>query len=193
LLKLQIDPEKIGMLIGPGGKMIRAIQEETGVTIDVDDDGVVLVAATDGEWAKKAQMKIEAVTATVQVGKIYDGRVSSVKDFGAFVEILPGRDGLCHISEFSDDYISNVADVVNVGDEMKVKVIAIDEQDRVKLSHRQAMAELGLEPQFVGQSRESGDGDDRGERRERSDRGDRGDRRGGGRGRGGRGRDRDRD
>jgi len=194
LLKLQIDPEKIGMLIGPGGKMIRAIQEETGVTIDVDDEGVVLVAATDGEWAKKAQLKIEAVTATVQVGKIYDGRVSSVKDFGAFVEILPGRDGLCHISEFSDDYISNVADVVNVGDEMKVKVIAIDEQDRVKLSHRQAMAELGLEPQFVGQPRGEGGDDDGGERRERSDRGDRGrGGGGGGRGRGGRGRDRDRD
>jgi polyribonucleotide nucleotidyltransferase len=83
------------------------------------------------------------LTASVQVGRIYDGKVSSVKDFGAFVEILPGRDGLCHISEMSNDYVSSVADICNVGDKMKVKVIAVDEQDRVKLSRRAAMEELG--------------------------------------------------
>jgi polyribonucleotide nucleotidyltransferase len=146
LLKTTIDPEKIGLLIGPGGKVIRSIQEETGATIDVEDDGTVIIACADAEWAKAALVKVEAVTATVQVGKIYDGRVTSIKDFGAFVEILPGRDGLCHISEFSDDYVSNVADFCHVGDELKVKVIAVDEHDRVKLSHRQAMQELGLAP-----------------------------------------------
>ena len=90
------------MLIGPGGKNIRAIQEETETIIEVSEDGRVTVAGTNGELAQKALKKVEACTATVQVGKIYDGTVSSVKDFGAFVEILPGRDGLCHISELSN-------------------------------------------------------------------------------------------
>jgi polyribonucleotide nucleotidyltransferase len=150
LLRAEIDPEKIGMLIGPGGKTIRAIQEETGVDIDVDDDGIVTIASTDAAMAKAALAKVEAVTATVQVGKIYDGRVTSIKDFGAFVEILPGRDGLCHISEFSDEYVSSVSDFCRIGDELKVKVIAIDEHDRVKLSHRQAADELGLAPGPAG-------------------------------------------
>ena len=88
--------------------------------------------------------QIEACTATVQIGRIYDGRVTSIKDFGAFVEILPGQDGLCHISELSDGFVSSVADVCKVGDEMKVKVIAIDDQDRVKLSRRRALEELGI-------------------------------------------------
>ena len=92
--------------------------------------------------AKAALAKVEALTASVQVGRIYHGRVTSVKDFGAFVEIIPGKDGLCHISELADDYVNSVADVCSVGDEMPVKVIAIDEQDRVKLSRKQAMREL---------------------------------------------------
>ncbi len=86
--------------------------------------------------------QVEALTASVQVGQIYDGRVTSVKDFGAFVEILPGKDGLCHISELSDEYVNSVADVCKVGDEMHVKVIAIDDQDRVKLSRKQALREM---------------------------------------------------
>ena len=86
--------------------------------------------------------KVEALTASVQVGRIYHGRVTSVKDFGAFIEIIPGKDGLCHISELADDYVNSVADVCSVGDEMHVKVIAIDEQDRVKLSRKQAMREM---------------------------------------------------
>jgi len=141
LLRTSIDPEKIGLLIGPGGKMIRAIQEDTGATIDVEDDGTVTIASSNAEWANAALAKVEAVTATVQVGKIYLGKVASVKDFGAFVEILPGRDGLCHISEFSDEYVANVADVCSVGDMLKVKVIAVDDHDRVKLSHKQAVAD----------------------------------------------------
>jgi polyribonucleotide nucleotidyltransferase len=142
LLRLKIDPEKIGMLIGPGGKTIRAIQDDTGVVIEVDDDGTVTIASSDRESARAAADRVEAVTASVQVGRIYHGRVTSVKDFGAFVEILPGKDGLCHISELSDEYVSSVADVCRVGDLMQVKVIAVDEQDRVKLSRRVALREL---------------------------------------------------
>jgi len=139
LLRTQIDPEKIGMLIGPGGKVIRGIQEETGAVIEVDDDGRVTIASSNAEWAAAALDKVESVTASVQIGKIYKGRVTSVKDFGAFVEILPGRDGLCHISELSDEYVNSVADVCSVGDEMQVIVLDVDNHDRVKLSRKQAM------------------------------------------------------
>lgn len=139
LITVKIDPEKIGMLIGPGGKNIRGIQESTGAVIEVDDDGVVTIASSNGAWAVAAQEKVEAVTASVKIGKIYKGKVTSVKDFGAFVEILPGRDGLCHISELSDEYVNNVADICKVGDEMEVLVIDVDDHDRVKLSRRKAM------------------------------------------------------
>ena len=138
-MRTHIDPEKIGLLIGPGGKTIRSIQEATGAMIEVEDDGTVTVACNDMEGAKEAMRRIEALTASVEVGKIYDGRVTSIKDFGAFVEILPGKDGLCHISELADEYVSSVADVCKVGDPMQVKVIAIDDQDRVKLSRRAAL------------------------------------------------------
>ena len=127
------------MLIGPGGKNIRGIQESTGAVIEVDDDGVVTIASSNGAWAVAAQEKVEAVTASVKIGKIYKGKVTSVKDFGAFVEILTGRDGLCHISELSDEYVNNVADICKVGDEMEVLVIDVDDHDRVKLSRRKAM------------------------------------------------------
>ena len=142
LLRTRIDPEKIGLLIGPGGKTIRAIQEATGAMIEVEDDGTVTIASHVAEGAHEALERVEALTASVEIGRIYDGRVTSVKDFGAFIEILPGKDGLCHISELSDEYVSSVADVCKVGDEMQVKVIAIDDQDRVKLSRRVAMREL---------------------------------------------------
>ena len=204
LLRTQIDPEKIGMLIGPGGKNIRAIQESTETVIEVDDEGWVTVAATDGEMAADALAQIEACTATVQIGKIYNGTVSSIKDFGAFVEILPGRDGLCHISELSNGYISDVGDVCQIGDEMQVMVIEVDGQDRVKLSRKRAIEELGLEDEFDvedGDGEFDDDGDfDRDDRGDRDRGGDRGDRErpqrrggggggggGGGRGRGGRG------
>ncbi len=139
LLRTHINPEKIGALIGPGGKNIRGIQESTGAVIEVDDDGTVTIAASDGESAQLALAKVEAITASVQVGRIYHGRVTSIKDFGAFVEIVPGKDGLVHISELADGYVNSVAEVCSVGDEMVVKVIAVDEQDRVKLSRKQAM------------------------------------------------------
>ncbi len=142
LLRTSIHPDKIGMLIGPGGKMIRSIQEETGASLDVEDDGTVTIASCNAEGAQAAMRHVEMLTASVEIGRIYDGKVTSVKDFGAFVEILPGRDGLCHISELSDEYVSSVGDVCKVGDPMKVKVISVDEQDRVKLSRRAAMKEL---------------------------------------------------
>jgi len=142
LLRTRIDPEKIGLLIGPGGKMIRSIQEATGALIEVEDDGTVTVASYNMEGAKEAMKRVEALTASVEIGKIYDGRVTSIKEFGAFVEILPGKDGLCHISELADEYVSSVTDVCKVGDPMQVKVISIDDQDRVKLSRRAAIREL---------------------------------------------------
>jgi len=142
LLRTKIHPEKIGLLIGPGGKTIRGIQESTGATIEVEDDGTVTVASHDAQAAQSAMRRIEALTESVKVGKIYDGRVTSVKDFGAFIEILPGKDGLCHISELADGYVNSVGDVCKVGDEMQVKVIAIDDQDRVKLSRKAAIREL---------------------------------------------------
>lgn len=143
ILRMRIDPEKIGLLIGPGGKTIRAIQDGTGASLDVEDDGTVTIASASAEAAQAAKAQVEALTASVEVGRIYDGRVTSVKDFGAFVEIIPGKDGLCHISELSEEYVSSVADVCKVGDRMRVKVIAIDDQDRVKLSRRAAMKEPG--------------------------------------------------
>ncbi len=146
LLRTNIDPDKIGLLIGPGGKTIRAIQEATGAVIEVDDDGVVTIASSNADWAQAALAQVEALTATVQVGKIYEGRVTSIKDFGAFVEILPGRDGLCHISELSDEYVNNVSDICRVGDKMQVLVIDIDDHDRVKLSRRRAMESAAATP-----------------------------------------------
>jgi polyribonucleotide nucleotidyltransferase len=142
LLRTKIDPDKIGALIGPGGKTIRGIQETTGAVIEVEDDGTVTVASSDMQGAKQAMARIEAITASVQIGKIYEGRVTSVKDFGAFIEIVPGRDGLCHISELSEEYVKNVHDVCKVGDFLEVKVIAIDDQDRIKLSRKAALREM---------------------------------------------------
>jgi polyribonucleotide nucleotidyltransferase len=142
LLRTKISPDKIGLLIGPGGKTIRGIQESTGAVIEVEDDGTVTVASHDAASAQAAMRKVEALTESVKVGKIYEGRVTSIKDFGAFVEIIPGKDGLCHISELSDGYVNSVSEVCKVGDEMLVKVIAIDDQDRVKLSRKVAMREM---------------------------------------------------
>ena len=190
LLRTHIDPEKIGLLIGPGGKMIRSIQETTGASIEVEDDGTVTVASSGMEGAQEALRRIEALTATVEMGRIYTGRVASIKDFGAFIEILPGKDGLCHISELAEGYVSNVGDICKVGDEMPVKVILIDDQDRVKLSRKAALQELGIADDKVlsGGERPPREGGDRG-----GDRGDRGGDRGGDRDRGRRGNGRGRD
>ena len=143
LIQIQINPEKIGLIIGPGGKTIRRLQEETGAKIDIDDSGVVTLSSLEAAGAEAARDKIVAMTEGVQLGRIYEGRVTSIKEFGAFVEILPGKDGLVHISELSEGYVSSVTDVCRVGDPMLVKAIAIDDQDRVKLSRKAAMAERG--------------------------------------------------
>jgi polyribonucleotide nucleotidyltransferase len=141
LLTVKINPEKIGLLIGPGGKTIKGIQEATGAKIDIEDDGTVYISHMDSAGAEAAKLKVEALTEEVRVGKVYDGKVTSIKDFGAFIEILPGRDGLCHISELDDKYVGKVDDVVKVGDRLQVKVIAIDEHDRVKLSRKVLLRE----------------------------------------------------
>jgi polyribonucleotide nucleotidyltransferase len=146
LLQLRINPEKIGLLIGPGGKTIKGIQETTGAKVDVDDDGTVSISHMEAAGAEAAKSMVEALTEEVRVGKVYKGKVSSVKDFGAFIEILPGRDGLCHISELDDKYVGRVEDVCKVGDVLDVKVIAIDEHDRVKLSRKALLREQRGEP-----------------------------------------------
>jgi len=140
LMQIMINPEKIGMLIGPGGKMIRALQEQTNSTIEVEDDGTVLVSSV-GSGAEDAIARIEALTEEVKVGKIYTGTVNTIKDFGAFVEVIPGQDGLCHISELDEGYVEKVTDVVKVGDKVKVKVINKDEQGRLKLSRKAVLQE----------------------------------------------------
>ncbi len=143
LMTLQISPDKIGKLIGPGGKTIRSITEQTGATIDIEDDGTVFVASVDSAAAEAACALIEALTEEVKVGRMYTGKVVSVKDFGAFIEIAPGQDGLCHISELGDGYVKDVSSVCKIGDTLTVKVIAVDEQGRVKLSRKAAIQEEG--------------------------------------------------
>jgi polyribonucleotide nucleotidyltransferase len=139
LLTIKINPEKIGKLIGPGGKSVKAIQAQTGAQIDIEDDGTVVISCLDADGAERALAMVQRITEDVQIGRIYEGKVISVKDFGAFIEISDGQDGLCHISELADNYVRTVADVVKIGDVVKVKVIAIDEQGRVKLSRKAAM------------------------------------------------------
>lgn len=136
LVTIQIDPEKIGKLIGPGGKMIRALQDKHGITIDVEDDGSVTLAGPNHESIAGARQEIEAMCAEIKVGSIYTGKVVSTKDFGAFIELAPGTDGMCHISELADGYVKSVGDVVRVGDVVKVKVILVDDQGRIKLSRK---------------------------------------------------------
>jgi polyribonucleotide nucleotidyltransferase len=142
---VQIDPEKIGALIGPGGKNIRRITEVTGADIDIDEDnsGKVRIYATDTESMNRALQEIELVTGEIEVGKIYRGIVRGVKEFGAFVECLPGKEGLCHISELADFRVNKTEDICKLGDEIIVKCIGIDDKGRVKLSRKAAMEEAG--------------------------------------------------
>jgi polyribonucleotide nucleotidyltransferase len=142
LISIAIDPEKIGKVIGPGGKTIKKIQEDTGANVDIEDDGTIYISCVGGDDHLKAKEMILAMTEAPKVGHIYrDSKVVSVKDFGVFVEIIPGVEGLCHISELSDKYVKNIDDVCKVGDTIDVKLIAIDDQDRLKLSRKAAMAE----------------------------------------------------
>jgi polyribonucleotide nucleotidyltransferase len=142
---LQIDPEKIGKIIGPGGKIIRAIQEETGTKIDIDDDGTVFVAAIDQISGNEAIARIEALTEEATMGRIYTGKVVRVVDFGAFVEILPGTDGLVPISQLADYRVPSVEDVVQLGDEIMVMVTDIDSDGKIRLSRLAVLEGWSLE------------------------------------------------
>jgi len=136
--KLKINTEKIGTLIGPGGKMIKQIIATTGATIDIQDDGTVLVASNDAAKSQAAITMIKAITDEVEIGRIYTGKVKRITNFGAFCEIAPGKEGLVHVSELSDRFVKEVEEVVKVGDEIKVKVINIDELGRINLSKKRA-------------------------------------------------------
>jgi polyribonucleotide nucleotidyltransferase len=131
---MRINPDKIRDVIGKGGATIRQLTEETGTTIDIDDEGVIKIASIDKAAGDDAKKRIEEITADVEVGKIYEGKVVKIMDFGAFVSVLPGKDGLVHISQISNERVENVTDELTEGDIIKVKVLEIDKQGRIRLS-----------------------------------------------------------
>jgi len=144
LISIEIDPEYIGKVIGPGGKMIKSIQEQTDSKIEIEEDGTIYISCLDGDGYLKAKEIIEAMTQPPQVGRIYErSKVVSAKDFGVFVEITPGVEGLCHISELSEGFVKNIDEVCKVGDLIPVKLLSIDDQGRFKLSRKAALDELG--------------------------------------------------
>ena len=138
---IKINPEKIGALIGPGGKTIKGIVAETGAEINIEDDGSVHIYATSGESMARAKEIIGGMAKEIEIGVTYQGRVVSTKEFGAFVEVLPGKDGLVHISELADFRVNRTEDVVKIGDMIWVKCIGIDDKGRVKLSRKAALKE----------------------------------------------------
>ena len=192
IITIKVNPEKIGAIIGPGGKNIKRLVEESGCEINIEDDGSVNIYSHSAEGMEKARREIEGMTAEAEIGKLYRGRVVTTKEFGAFVEFLPGRDGLVHISELASFRVRQTEDLVKIGDEIWVKCLGVDEKGRVKLSRKAAMAERDAEHGGVdgasaaeaaasaaGQQGGGGGGDrpERPERRERG--GDRGGDRGG--------------
>lgn len=183
IVVLQIPVEKIGALIGPGGKTIRSIIEQTGATIDVEDDGKVFIATADGDAAKKAIDMVEGLTREAKIGDIFTGKVVRIMPFGAFVNILPGKDGMVHVSELDEGRTENVEDVVKMGDEITVMVIGVEQgTGKVSLSRRAVLTgETAEQRQAAGGApRGGGRNGDRGDRRPRDgDRGDRGPREGG--------------
>jgi polyribonucleotide nucleotidyltransferase len=182
IITVKIPVDKIGALIGPGGKNIRALQEETGVKIDIEEDGTVYIASTNSAGAKIAQERIAGLGENAVIGNIYTGKVVRIADFGAFVEILPGMDGLVHISQLASERVNKVEDVVGMGDEITVMVTDVDPQGKIRLS-RQAV----LEGWTAAEAREK-DGPRRSSGpRPGGDRGGRGGDRGGNRGGGDRG------
>ena len=140
IMTLKIDPDKIRDVIGKGGAVIRAITEETGASVDIENDGTVRIASVDGTSGKEARRRIELITADVEVGRVYEGRVARLMDFGAFVTILPGKDGLVHISQISNERVEKVSDKLSEGDVVKVKVLEVDRQGRVRLSMKEVEA-----------------------------------------------------
>lgn len=140
ILTVQVKQDQIGSVIGPGGKVVRGIQEETGAQINIENDGTITIAAVDAAAGEKAKQIIESMTEEPEIGKVYQGTVKRIVDFGAFVEILPGKDGLVHISEWENHRTNSMQDVTNEGDEVTVKIINIDNQGKVKLSRKQVLS-----------------------------------------------------
>jgi polyribonucleotide nucleotidyltransferase len=136
---MQVRPDKVRDVIGPGGKNIRNIIAQTGAKIDVEDDGKINIASADSASLEKAMAMIKELVQEAEVNQVYLGKVRKIMDFGAFVEILPGIDGLVHISQLDDTHVKNVRDVLNEGDEVLVKVLDIDQQGKIKLSRKEAM------------------------------------------------------
>ena len=157
IITLKINPEKIGALIGPGGKNIKRLVEESGCEINIEDDGTVNIYSISEEGMKIARESIEGMTAEAEIGKIYRGRVVTIKEFGAFVEFLPGKDGLVHISELANFRVKQTEDIVKIGDEIWVKCLGVDEKGRVKLSRRAAMADRDAEHGGEGAAPAEGD------------------------------------
>jgi polyribonucleotide nucleotidyltransferase len=155
---VKIPVDKIGAIIGPGGKNIRALQEETGTRIDIEEDGTVYIASADAEKAQIARERIEAITETPQVGRIYTGKVVRIADFGAFVEILPGTDGMVHISQLDSERVEKVEDVVRMGDEITVMVTGIDAMGKIRLSRQAVLEGWTVEEAQERDSRKSGGG-----------------------------------
>ncbi|HSV27573.1 MAG TPA: polyribonucleotide nucleotidyltransferase [Sedimentisphaerales bacterium] len=142
MISIKIDPEKIGKVIGPGGSVVKSIQDQTGTTIAIEEDGTIFISCLGGDGHLKAKEIIESIAMPPQIGKVYENaKVVSAKDFGAFVEISPGVEGLCHISELSDAYVKSVDQVCKIGDILPVKLLAIDEQGRLRLSHKAVLVE----------------------------------------------------
>ncbi|MGL5695684.1 MAG: polyribonucleotide nucleotidyltransferase, partial [Plesiomonas shigelloides] len=144
---IKINPEKIKDVIGKGGAVIRALTEETGTTIEIEDDGTIKIASADGDAAKKAIERIEQITADVEVNRIYTGKVTRIVDFGAFVSVVGTKEGLVHISQITDKRVEKVSDYLQLGQEVRVKVLEVDRQGRIRLSIKEAMASEGAEQQ----------------------------------------------
>ncbi len=179
IITVKIPVEKIGALIGPGGKNIRALQEETGTKIDIEEDGTVYIASTDGTGAKEAQERVESLGESAVVGNIYTGKVVRIADFGAFVEILPGVDGLVHISQLDSERVNKVEDIVNMGDEITVMVTDIDPQGKIRLSRQAVLEGWTAEEAREKDQRKSGPRPGGGDRSRGGDRGRSGGDRGG--------------
>jgi polyribonucleotide nucleotidyltransferase len=181
LYTVKINPEKIRDVIGKGGATIRALTEETGCTIDIAEDGTITIASTDSGRAEFAKKRIEEITAEAEVGKVYEGPVTKLLDFGALVNILPGKDGLLHISQIAFERVENVGDYLQEGQVVRVKVLETDDKGRIKLSMKALLDRPegyteDERPRRDDDRYRGGDRGDRGPRRDRGDRGDRGDR-----------------
>lgn len=173
LTTLKINPEKIRDVIGKGGAVIRGLQEETGTQINIDEDGTITIASTDPAKAEEAKKRIEQITAEVEIGKIYEGPVTKILDFGALINLLPGKDGLLHISQIAHERVEKVTDYLSEGQIVKVKVLETDDKGRVKLSMK-ALTERPAGMEYSERPPREDRGDRGGERRDRGDRGDRG-------------------